>query len=118
MHESDLRGIDSHGVGMFPTYDERRLAGKLNMQPNITVQQDDAATALIDADNAMGHVPATQAAQLACDKAQEFGVGVVTVGAPVITAQQVYTRRWHLTRAHRYVDDRNIAARCRAYFRA
>ena len=79
MHESDLRGIDSHGVGMFPTYDERRLAGKLNMQPNITVQQDDAATALIDADNAMGHVPATQAMQLACDKAQEFGVGVVTV---------------------------------------
>ena len=79
MHESDLRGIDSHGVGMFPTYDERRLAGKLNMQPNITVQHDDAATALIDADNAMGHVPATQAMQLACDKAQKFGVGVVTV---------------------------------------
>ena len=79
MHESDLRGIDSHGIGMFPTYDERRRNGMLNMQPNIEILSDDGATALIDADNAMGHVPATQAMQLACDKAAEFGVAVVSV---------------------------------------
>jgi LDH2 family malate/lactate/ureidoglycolate dehydrogenase len=79
MHESDLRGIDSHGVGMFPGYDERRAKGMINMSPNIEVVADDEATALIDADNAMGHVPATQAMHLACDKAQKYGVGVVTV---------------------------------------
>ncbi|MEM7405134.1 MAG: Ldh family oxidoreductase [Pseudomonadota bacterium] len=79
MHESDLRGIDSHGVGMFPTYDQRRRSGMLNMQPDIQVVEDAQATAMIDADNAMGHVPATQAMQLACDKAEQFGVGVVTV---------------------------------------
>lgn len=79
MHESDLRGIDSHGVGMFPTYDERRARGMLNMQPDIQVLRDEGATALIDADNGMGHVAATQAMEMACDKARAFGVGVVTV---------------------------------------
>lgn len=79
MHESDLRGIDSHGVGMLPTYDERRLKGQINLQPDIRVITDDAAIALIDADNALGHIPATQAMGMACDKAETFGVGVVTV---------------------------------------
>ena len=79
MHESDLRGIDSHGVGMFPTYDERRAKGWINMRPDIRIVSDEGPTALIDADNAMGHVPATQAMQLACDKAEEFGVSVVSV---------------------------------------
>ncbi|MBT6277593.1 MAG: Ldh family oxidoreductase [Chromatiales bacterium] len=79
MHESDLRGIDSHGVGMFPTYDTRRANGGINMQPNITVVNDEGATALIDADNSLGHVPATMGMQMACEKAKAFGIGAVSV---------------------------------------
>ena len=30
MVEADLRGIDSHGVGMLPTYDQRRRDGKID----------------------------------------------------------------------------------------
>lgn len=79
MFEADLRGIDSHGVGMFPKYDMLRQAGAINMQPDIRVVLDEGATALIDADHGMGHVPATQAMQLACEKARAFGIGAVSV---------------------------------------
>jgi len=34
MVESDLRGIDSHGAGMLPTYAERRRGGAVNVKPN------------------------------------------------------------------------------------
>ena len=79
MHESDLRGIDSHGVGMFPTYEQHLERGAIHMQPDIRVVHDDAATALIDADHSLGHVPASMAMDLACDKAAAFGIGMVAV---------------------------------------
>ncbi len=79
MVEADLRGIDSHGAGMLPQYDQRRQAGAINPTPDIQVVRDFGAIALIDADHGLGHVPATRAMQLACDKAESFGIGAVTV---------------------------------------
>ncbi len=78
MVESDLRGIDSHGVGMLPRYDGLRGDGALNMTPDVRVVNDFGAVALIDADHGLGHVAGTRAMQLACDKAEQFGVGTVT----------------------------------------
>ena len=51
MVESDLRGIDSHGVGMLPRYDGQRKDGALNMTPDVRVVRDFGAVALIDADH-------------------------------------------------------------------
>lgn len=79
MVESDLRGIDSHGVGMLPTYAERRRVGAVNVTPEVRVVRDFGAIALLDADHGLGHAPATRAMQLACDKAEQFGIGAVTV---------------------------------------
>lgn len=79
MVESDLRGIDSHGVGMLPQYDERRRIGAVNMTPDVRVVRDFGAVATIDADHGLGHPAATRAMRLACDKAEAFGVGAVTV---------------------------------------
>ena len=78
MVESDLRGIDSHGVGMLPRYDGLRRDGALNMTPDVKVVRDFGAVALIDAGHGLGHVAGTRAMQLACDKAEQFGVGAVT----------------------------------------
>lgn len=78
MVESDLRGIDSHGVGMLPRYDGLRRDGALNMTPDVRVVTDFGAVALVDADHGLGHVAGTRAMQLACDKAEQFGVGAVT----------------------------------------
>ena len=33
MLETDLRGVDSHGISMLPTYDKEFRAGRLNMRP-------------------------------------------------------------------------------------
>ena len=79
MIEADLRGIDSHGVGMLPTYNLRRKQGIVDPKGELTTVRDFAATALLDAGNALGHYATTKAMNMACDKAKKFGVGVVTV---------------------------------------
>jgi LDH2 family malate/lactate/ureidoglycolate dehydrogenase len=79
MVESDLRGIDSHGIGMLPRYDEHRQNGAVNVKANVQVLRDFGAVAMVDADHGLGHVPATRAMRLACDKAEQFGIGAVSV---------------------------------------
>ncbi len=92
MVESDLRGIDSHGVGMLPRYDGLRRDGGLNMTPNVRVMTDFGAVALVDADHGLGHIAGTLAMQLACDKAEQFGVGAVTArGSNHFGAAGVYS---------------------------
>ena len=92
MVESDLRGIDSHGVGMLPRYDGQRKDGALNMTPDVRVVRDFGAVALIDADHGLGHVAGTKAMQMACDKAEQFGVGAVTArGSNHFGAAGVYS---------------------------
>lgn len=79
MVETDLRGIDSHGVGMIPTYDKYRQEGKLNPKPDIRVVREKASVALIDADRSLGHPPSLKAMRLAVEKAKATGIGVVGV---------------------------------------
>ena len=47
MVETDLRGVDSHGVSMLPTYDREFRAGRLNMRPQWKTQRDRPAMARI-----------------------------------------------------------------------
>ncbi len=79
MLESDLRGIDSHGVYMLPLYDEFRRAGRLTLAPEIRVVRESPVTALLDGGGGLGHYPSFRAMQLAIDKCAQAGVGVVTV---------------------------------------
>src|SRR5262244_2007279 len=51
MVETDLRGVDSHGISMLPTYDKEFRAGRLNMRPVWKTLREGAAMALIDADD-------------------------------------------------------------------
>src|SRR6185436_17501476 len=79
MVETDLRGVDSHGIGMLPTYDREFHAGRLNMRPVFKKVRETAAMALIDADASLGHPAAAYGMSLAVDKALAVGVGVVDV---------------------------------------
>jgi LDH2 family malate/lactate/ureidoglycolate dehydrogenase len=79
MVETDLRGVDSHGISMLPTYDAEFRAGRLNMKPVFKTVRENAATALLDADASLGHPVSVHAMNLAVDKALASGVGVVTV---------------------------------------
>ena len=79
MVETDLRGVDSHGISMLPTYDAEFRSGRLNMRPTFKAVRDTAATALIDADASLGHPVSVHAMNLAVDKCLVAGVAVVSV---------------------------------------
>ena len=79
MLETDLRGIDSHGLSMLPPYALFRAEGKLNMTPDIRVVRDGPATAVIDGDSGLGHATSLRAVDLAVTKARSLGLGAVAV---------------------------------------
>jgi LDH2 family malate/lactate/ureidoglycolate dehydrogenase len=79
LHHADIRGIDSHGVALLPLYAQLRAEGRINVQPAIQILRDSPVTALIDADHGLGHVPSTQAMQLAIDKCRQSGLAAVAV---------------------------------------
>jgi LDH2 family malate/lactate/ureidoglycolate dehydrogenase len=79
MVETDLRGVDSHGISMLPTYDSEFRAGRLNMKPVFKTVRENAATALVDADASLGHPVSVHAMNMAIDKCKASGVAVVTV---------------------------------------
>src|SRR4030095_7036306 len=79
MLETDLRGVDSHGISMLPTYDKEFRSGRLNMRPVYKTLRDVAAMALIDADASLAPPISAQAMNSAVDKCRVSGVAVVSV---------------------------------------
>jgi len=79
MIETDLAGVDSHGVSMLMDYDDYRRRGKLNLKAKPKVMRETPVTALVDADAGLGHPAAVMGMSLAVEKAKKMHVGVVTV---------------------------------------
>ena len=74
---SDLRGIESHGIGRLKMYYDRIKQGIQNPETTIDVIKDRYATAVWDGNHGMGHVIAHKAMQTAIDKAKLYGLGSV-----------------------------------------
>src|SRR6266545_6063061 len=79
MVETDLRGVDSHGISMLPTYDKEFRAGRLNMRPVFKTVRNGPAIALVDADASLGHPASVYAMNMAVDKCLVSGVAAVSV---------------------------------------
>jgi LDH2 family malate/lactate/ureidoglycolate dehydrogenase len=80
MVDADVRGIDSHGISMLPMYESKVAAGGLRLDATPEVVTDaGGAVAVLDARNGLGHVVSADAMTLACDKADQFGIGLATV---------------------------------------
>jgi LDH2 family malate/lactate/ureidoglycolate dehydrogenase len=77
MVEADLRGSDTHGVIRLALYVRRIRAGGVNAKPNIRLLSDRPSAALLDGDNAMGHLVMRRAAEIAMAKAKATGIGWV-----------------------------------------
>ncbi len=77
--EADLRGIDSHGIGMLPTYDQRRRDGKIDPLAEVCTLREGPVLTLVDAGHGLGHPAARFAMERACDKAALAGLGVSVV---------------------------------------
>lgn len=79
MVETDLSGVDSHGISMLPSYQRLIDLDKLDIHAEPAVSRETAATAVVDGGNNLGHPTMVAAMELAVRKAREAGVGVVTV---------------------------------------
>jgi L-2-hydroxycarboxylate dehydrogenase (NAD+) len=79
MLRSDLAGADGHGIFRLPSYVKRIRAGGLNLHPRIRIARESAAMAVVDGDNAMGHLAMKYCAELAVEKARQAGIGWVGV---------------------------------------
>ena len=54
--ESDLRGVESHGVVRVPIYVERLRRGATDPRPRIAIARETRSTAVVDGGNGMGQV--------------------------------------------------------------
>jgi len=79
MVRTDLRGVDSHGIGMLPRYVEWIQGGFIDPAAEPKTARDDLATALLDGQKGLGYYPSSVAMDLAIAKARTFGVGIVAV---------------------------------------
>ena len=79
MVETDLRGVDSHGVNMLRQYEETKQRGALNISPNTEIVRERKTTALLDADRGLGHPVSVKAMEMAIAKAKIFDIGTVCV---------------------------------------
>ena len=77
MIAADLLGGDGHGIFRLPRYLDRLRAGGFNKNPKMRVDRRTGATALLDGDNAMGHLVMQRAAALAMEIASDNGIGWV-----------------------------------------
>lgn len=77
--KSDLRGIESHGIGRLRMYYERLKAGLIEPSVTPSIVRESPTTAVVDGNHGMGMVIATQAMQMAIDKARQYGMGAVAV---------------------------------------
>ena len=77
---ADLRGVDTHGVSNeFRIYIQNLKSGTSNPVPEIRVLRETPATANVDSDAGLGIIMAPKAMEIAIEKANKVGMGVVTV---------------------------------------
>jgi uncharacterized oxidoreductase len=77
--DANLAGHDSHGVVRIPQYVSAIKRGQIKLGTAPEIEQQTAATAVLNGHWGFGHVTAKAAMQLAIEKAREVAVGIVTV---------------------------------------
>lgn len=75
--EANLRGHDSHGVGMLPRYVRNLQAGTLRVNQSFVVRTDHGALLTLDGQAGYGQAIGVQAMQLGIERARLHGVAVI-----------------------------------------
>lgn len=77
--QSDLRGIDSHGVARLSGYVRLWEAGRINTKPSMKLIHEKKTTGTLDGDGGLGLVTAPFAMRIALEKAEEYGSGFIAI---------------------------------------
>lgn len=91
--ETDLMGVDTHGILKLPMYIARAKAGGDNPKAKLTVIKETPTTARCDGQGGYGQVMGWRAMEMAIQKAEQTGVGFVSVGnSNTLTACRIYSK--------------------------
>lgn len=77
--QASLRGVDSHGIRLFPHYLRGLEEGRLNKHPEYKFVRTAAGAGKLDGDHAPGHAAAGEGMLKAIELGKEAGVGAVAV---------------------------------------
>ena len=77
--QTNLWGIDSHGIARLPHYLNRITHGSIKPRPQIVVTQTGPSTAQVDGDQGLGIVVSHRANRVAIELARAGGIGAVGV---------------------------------------
>ena len=78
--EANLKGHDSHGVGMIPSYVKGMLDQQVDPHRHAEIIKDSNAIVSIDAGTGLGRVVGIEAMDIGIDRAQKYGVSCVALG--------------------------------------
>lgn len=77
--QTSLRGVDSHGIRLFPHYLQVLKAGRINPNPKYKFSQTSSSTGVLHADHTYGHAAGMEAVNKAIELANSAGSGHVAV---------------------------------------
>jgi LDH2 family malate/lactate/ureidoglycolate dehydrogenase len=77
--QTSLRGVDSHGIRLFPHYVRAVNAGRINKRPQYTFNKTASSVGILDADHAFGHAAGARAMREAIALAKTHGISAVGV---------------------------------------
>jgi len=77
--QASLRGVDSHGIRLFPHYLQGLEEGRLNRNPQYRFDVTSPTTVKLDGDHAPGHAAGAQGMRKAMELAKASGIGAVGV---------------------------------------
>jgi ureidoglycolate dehydrogenase (NAD+) len=77
--QTSLRGVDSHGINLFPHYYKELTLNRLNKNSIIEIKQTSPSVCILDANNTLGHFAGKRAMEEAIKMATHTGVGIVSV---------------------------------------
>ncbi|MES2780160.1 MAG: Ldh family oxidoreductase [Bacteroidota bacterium] len=77
--QTSLRGVDSHGINLFPHYCRAVDSGRVNKQNVMVINQTAPSTAIVDAVDSFGHHSGAVAMDYAIKLAGETGMAAVNV---------------------------------------
>ena len=91
--DTNLWGVDSHGVLRVPIYIKRLLAGSCNPNPNIKTIKSAITLAVLDGDDGPGQIVGREAMARAIELAKTYNVGIVgSIRSNHFGAAATYTR--------------------------
>jgi ureidoglycolate dehydrogenase (NAD+) len=77
--QTSLRGVDSHGINLFPHYCRAVDSGRINKKNEMVINRTAASTAIVDAKDSFGHHSGAVAMDYAIELAAETGIAAVNV---------------------------------------